>query len=130
MRTGKTVKYFNEMGHSVDVVTANKQPLAPTLDINTGTAEVHYTNWFNINWPAELFSGGRKKIAAQGFSVGSGKFNLISKLGNLYKNWLNIPDGQIGWFPFALLRGDALQSGKNMMLYTQAAGLLHLSLLQ
>ena len=66
VRTGKTVKYFNEMGHSVDVVTANNQPLAPTLDIKTGTAEVHYTNWFNINWPAELFSGGRKKIAAQG----------------------------------------------------------------
>ena len=107
IRTGKTVQYLKEMGHDVDVITAADQPLEPTLEMTLLTGKTHYTNWINVNWVAEFFSGGRRKIASQGFAIGNGKLNFMSGLGNLYKKWLNVPDGQIGWYPFALMRGRA-----------------------
>ena len=112
LRTGKTVQYLRLMGHEVDVITAANQPLEPVLEVNNDKGETYYTKWVNINLIAELLSGGRKKIAAEGFAVGKKNNNLIGRLGNFYKNCLNIPDGQIGWYPFAVNKGASMLKRK------------------
>lgn len=102
VRVGKTVQYLLQFGHDVRVVTAKDQPVPRTLPLDIPTDRIQYTGWFDVNRPAELAVGGRHRIATSGYTrwgtiQGTGK-----KLGLLYKSLLNVPDGKVGWIPFAL----------------------------
>lgn len=107
VRVGKTAKYLARFGHEVRVLTAGEQGISPTLPLELAPEQVTYTRWVDVNWPARLASGGRAKVEAQGFaSQRSG--GVVAWGARLYKNLLNNPDGQVGWYPFAVRAGERL----------------------
>ena len=121
LRNVKTAKYLSRLGNTVDVLTANEQPLQKNLPLEDINGDVIYTRWLNVNAPVEFFSGGRSKVASKGYLMGRGKWNIISKLGKLYKDLFNFPDGQIGWYPFALSKGKKLvEQRKYDLIYASA----------
>ena len=119
VRTGKLAEYWLSQGHDVRVISAGDQPLTTSLPTNFPTDRVHYSHWLNINTLPELVLGGRAKIAKQGYSS---KSSLLSRLGSLYKTLLNFPDGQIGWYPFAISVGKKImnQGWKPDLIYASA----------
>lgn len=50
---------------------------------------------------------GRKRVASKGFTVGgqSPVSRMAARLGKVYRQLVNFPDGQIGWYPFAVREG-------------------------
>lgn len=108
VRVGKTAKYLRELGHEVRVLTARDQPLQPTLPTEVPEADVIRTPWINVNRPAELLLGGRRRVAARGYAAPSALRSVVSKLGHWYRTLVNFPDGQIGWLPFAVWAGSRL----------------------
>lgn len=108
VRVGKTAKYLSRWGHDVRVLTADEQPLQPTLPVELDPSQVIRTPWLNVNAPVEWAMGGRAKIAAQGLSAGVGRRSLLGRLGQWYKTLVNFPDGQIGWRPHAVRAGTKL----------------------
>lgn len=114
VRVGKFAKYLAKAGNDVRVVTAADQPLQATLPLEIDPERVVRTPWININRPAEWVAGGRARVASHGYgpSIRNGAArNAIQAIGNKYKNLTNVPDGQVGWGPFAARAGRKLISG-------------------
>lgn len=99
VRVGKLAEYWLGKGHDVKVISAFDQPFEPSLPMRFPEERVSYTHWINVNAIPEMVSGGRKKIAKQGFSSVQ---STLGSLGRIYKTLLNFPDGQIGWYPFGV----------------------------
>lgn len=108
VRVGKTAKYLSKFGHEVRVVTARNQPLQPTLPLEIPRQNVIYAQWLNVNRPPEIALGGRGKVAARGYEPKGILRGVLKKLGSLYKSLFNLPDGQVGWYPFALRAASRL----------------------
>ncbi len=108
VRVGKTAKYLTKLGHDVRIITAKDQPLQPTLPLEIPSENVVYTRWLNLNKPAEIALGGRGKVAARGYEPKGILRGVLKKLGSLYKSLFNLPDGQVGWYPFALRAASRL----------------------
>ncbi|MCX7570122.1 glycosyltransferase [Tumebacillus sp. DT12] len=109
VRVGKTAKYLRRLGHEVRVLTARDLPLQGNLRIEVPPTTIRATKWRNVNAPVEWAMGGRGQVAAKGYAVGGGsswKSRLLRGLGRLYKTWLNVPDGQIGWYGQAVRAGS------------------------
>lgn len=102
VRSGKTAAYLTRFGHEVRVVSAADQPLQPTLPLEIPQQNVVYTKWLNLNRPVEWALGGRKRVAAEGFVARGRSRRLLNRLGSLYKSAIHVPDGQIGWYPYAV----------------------------
>lgn len=105
VRTGKLAEYWVSQGHDVKVITAIDQPLTPSLQTSFPKSCTYSTKWLNVNTLPEKVLGGRAKIARQGYSSGS---SFLGRLGRAYKTLLNFPDGQIGWYPFAVNAGKKI----------------------
>lgn len=105
VRVGKIAKYLHQGGHDVRVITARDQPLQATLPLEIPAANVIATPWLNVNRPAELVLGGRRRVAERGYAPAPGKAGplraMVRSAGGLYKSLLNVPDGEIGWLPYA-----------------------------
>ena len=103
VRTGKTAKFLRRFGHDVRVVSAADQMFQPTLPLEIEPERLIQTRWWDVNRPVEWVLGGRKRVASEGFTPGKAgqRSTLLSALGRLYKSLLHVPDGQIGWYPFA-----------------------------
>ena len=112
VRSGKTAKYLLALGHDVRVISAADQPLAGTLPVEVPEERVLRTRWLNVNRPVEMLLGGRQRIAAHGYIAPvSGRPLLTSalrSLGAAYRTLLHLPDGEIGWYPFARTAGTRL----------------------
>ena len=109
VRTSKTAKYLVEYGHKVKVISCKDQSLASNLPLAIPEHCVEYTSWWDINSPVELLLGGKKKVAAKGYYPSVSNLpNWILSSGIFYKNFLNFPDGQIGWYPFARQAGSRI----------------------
>ena len=104
VRVGKEAKYLAALGHEVRVITASDQTLPKTLPLEIPEECVRRTSWFNVNKIVE-FIFNRKKVAATGYSASVQKYGLLRKLAYLYKVVVNLPDGQIGWYPYAVAEG-------------------------
>jgi len=107
LRVGKMAKYLHRFGHDVRILTASNQPLVSDLPVEIPEQNIIRTKWTNVNLVPELAMGGRSKIAAEGYNTG-GKSKFIEGLGKLYKTVVNFPDGQIGWYPYAVTEGRKL----------------------
>lgn len=105
VRTGKLAEYWIAQGYDVRVISAANQPLTASLPARFPLNIVHYTKWINVNALPEMVLGGRGKVAKQGYSSNS---SLLGRLGRLYKNLFNFPDGQIGWYPYAVQIGKEI----------------------
>lgn len=106
VRVGKTVKYLAQSGHDIRVVTARDQPHAATLPVEIAETHVVRTPWWNVNRPAELMFGGRRKVVERGLESGGGFRPVVQGLRLLYrvlyKEWIGVPDDMIGWLPYAV----------------------------
>lgn len=102
VRVGKMAKFLYRMGHELKVISASNQPLQPTLPLEIPEDSVYYTRCLNVNAIPEILLGGRRRVAAEGFVPKGRSRNLLRELGRLYKTVTNFPDGQIGWYPFAV----------------------------
>lgn len=110
VRTGKTAKFLEALGHEVRVISAIDQPLAQSLTTEIPEEHVHRTKWINVSKAAEAAVGGRANVVGGGFESRKGGNKLLSKLKVLYKALVGIPDLQIGWYPYAVREG--LELGK------------------
>jgi hypothetical protein len=107
LRTGKAAKYLIESGHEVKVISGSRQSLDNRLPVEILEKNIEYTSWINVNSPIEMILGGKKKVAAKGYAQSSIHLpNWVQKLGYLYRYFVNFPDGQIGWYPFAMKAGN------------------------
>jgi hypothetical protein len=119
VRVSKLAEYWLSKGHDVIVLSAKSQPLLANLYSKFPENRVIYTDWFNINSFPEKVMGGRSAVSSRGFDT---KNSFLKSLGSLYKNIFNIPDGQIGWYPFAVKAADELISNgwKPDLIYASA----------
>lgn len=109
VRPGKTAKYLIKLGHDVRVITAANQLPPPTLPLEIPSETIAYTQWLDVNKPAAVGSRllriGRKG-ASKGFQdrqhSESRVQRALRKVDSIYRVFLNLPDGQIGWLPYAL----------------------------
>ena len=99
LRTGKTVKKLTDLGYNVRVISASNQDLPKNLPMEVELDKVHYTDWFDVNWPITIL------IGRQGITVMKNKLyrndiksKTIEWLKSLYSNFFHIPDRQIGWY--------------------------------
>lgn len=119
VRVGKLAQHWLNAGHDVQVISARDQLLSSSLTLQFPQERVSYTRWFNVNSIAAMALGGRKRVVSQGYSSNK---PLLNRLGKVYKTLFNFPDGQIGWWPFAVGAGDALIRGgwKPDLIYASA----------
>jgi hypothetical protein len=99
VRVTKLAEYWLKKGYDVKVVSCSNQPFTKTLASSFPGNRVVYTDYLNVNAIPEKFIGGKEMVAVKGFSSRS---TFISFLGRIYKILLNFPDGQIGWYLFAI----------------------------
>jgi glycosyltransferase involved in cell wall biosynthesis len=107
VRITKLAEYWHEKGHDVFVLTANNLSVPLGLTSSFPQDNVIATGWLNVNALPEKIMGGKIKVSSKGFET---KSNFLRLLGSLYKDIINIPDGQIGWLPYASRAGDELIS--------------------
>jgi glycosyltransferase involved in cell wall biosynthesis len=111
VRTGKTAKLLNELGNDVRIISCSNQTLSQNFPLEIAEQNIQHTNWINVNSPIEFILGGKKKVATKGYLPSSNHLpNWIQKIGYLYRHLVNFPDGQIGWYPFAMKAGNRLIS--------------------
>jgi glycosyltransferase involved in cell wall biosynthesis len=106
VRTGKTVKRLIEGGHDVRVVSAMRQGLLPTLEMDIPQEVVDYTDWIDVDMfmARALGRGAVNKIKSTGAAPQRKSRPLARLIGvasRLYVSWMHIPDRYIGWYPFA-----------------------------
>ena len=107
VRITKLAEYWYAKGHDVFVLTANNLPVPSGLATSFPQDNVIATGWLNVNALPEKMMGGKSKVSSKGFET---KSNFLRSLGSLYKDIINIPDGQIGWLPYATRAGNELIS--------------------
>lgn len=106
LRVGKMTKYLRKNGHEVKVLTCVQQLLPNDLKVEICADDILYTSWVNVNKVLQVAVGGERSVISTGYSVGSGvKARLLKRAGNVYKTFVNFPDGQVGWVPFACVSG-------------------------
>jgi glycosyltransferase involved in cell wall biosynthesis len=117
---GKTVKYLVGLGHDVRVITARDQRLPTTLPLDVHPQSVIATAWFDPMRLAEWAVGGRRRVAATGFSAGRKHDRLLYGVGRLYRS-LMIPDREIGWALPAFAAGHGVtRSWRPDVIYASA----------
>ncbi|HYP06186.1 MAG TPA: glycosyltransferase [Bryobacteraceae bacterium] len=102
VRIGKTAKYLHRAGHDVRVLTAKDQALDPSLPVEIPSDNVISTQWIAVNRIAEPMVGGRSAAATRGYRPAADWADSLMRRG---KSMLHIPDGEIGWLPFAVREG-------------------------
>ncbi len=108
LRVGKTAKYLAEMGHDVRVLTVDQQIWGPSLPVEINAKNIVRTKWFDVNRPVQFLLGGRQVVAAKGYEPEGRVPKIVKCLGHFYKDWINFPDGQIGWYPYAVRAGKKM----------------------
>lgn len=108
VRAGKLAKELVAAGHEVRVLTAQQQLLPQSLPLEVPENLITRTRWWNVNGlPLALF--GRQQTRYRSSAAApSGTFAKIVKA---YRTLLNIPDGQIGWYSYAVRAGRRLIAG-------------------
>ena len=118
VRVGKLVKSLLADGHDVRVLTVRNPDFPHSLGLEKSEQETFRTSWINVNRLPHLLTQSRSDFYRKGYSRSS---VLLSAFGYLYKTLLNIPDGQIGWLPFALAEGKRIiRRWKPTVIYASA----------
>ncbi len=110
IRVGKTAKYLTKMGHQVKIITADEPPLMSDLQVELDEKEIVRVPYYDVNAPVQWLLGGKRSVAIKGYERAGSLPKFIRVLGYWYKDLVNLPDGQIGWYPFAVQAGKKLLS--------------------
>ena len=120
VRVGKIAKYLRRHGNQVKVISALNQPLPLGLPVEIDEEDIIRTRWIDVNKIPELIIGGRKKVVKTGYAGGNTN-KIVKLLGGIYKSITNIPDGQIGWYWYAVSAGiEMFQEWKPDYIYASA----------
>ncbi len=114
LRTGKIAKYLSEVGHDVRVITARNQDIPQKgLPVEIPLDHIFSTYWIN---PATIVPFARKK-SHQTPIADDGQLGSRSKISKWMRSIIKLltaliyfPDKQVGWIPFASIRGMSLTS--------------------
>ncbi len=104
-RASKLARFLVSRGHDVRVLTAQDLPLMTGLNVEIDPTKVTSTPWFNVNFLPELFFGGKKKVAREGYKGGDSNLKKWSKI---YRMFFHFPDDLIGWYPYAIKTGKMI----------------------
>jgi glycosyltransferase involved in cell wall biosynthesis len=107
VRVTKMVKYLERLGHDVKVISAANQPLPATLTVESKEQNIFRTKFLSLQKLFHILLGGRQVIEKKGYQLDT-KPLFIRKLASIYKTFFHFPDGQIGWYPFAVHKGRKL----------------------
>jgi glycosyltransferase involved in cell wall biosynthesis len=99
VRTGKTAKYLEQMGHRVSVISAAPQMWPPTLPLEIPPHHVTYTNW--IGHPQRKRPNTGQQALDTPASNATGLRGKAEAVARRAYTELMMPDQEIGWFPFA-----------------------------
>ena len=102
VRVGKLAKYLHARGHDIRVLAAEDDTLPPTLPLEVPLDVVSRTAAWQINKLPFIYLQRRHVFKAEGLVETS---RLESLGGAIYRALFNVPDGQIGWLPFAVQQG-------------------------
>lgn len=105
VRVGKMAKCLQASGHEVRVLTAEDDTLPQTLPLEVPPEVVSRSAAWNINKLPFTYLRKRHFFEAEGSAEIS---RLESWGGAIYKALVNVPDGQVGWLPFAVRQGRRL----------------------
>ena len=105
IRVGKLAKYLHTKGHEVRVLTAEDDILSQTLPLEVPLDIVFRSAAWQINRLPFMYLKRRNLFKDEG-SVETSRLESVG--GAIYKALFNVPDGQIGWLPFAVQQGRRL----------------------
>lgn len=106
LRVSKTTRYLTESGWDIRVLTTDRDDLPRDLPVEVPEDRVHRAAWWDVNAPVKLVLG-RDRVRLKGYEPPRGA-SAIRRLGSLYRDVTNFPDGQIGWYPGAVSAGERL----------------------
>jgi glycosyltransferase involved in cell wall biosynthesis len=119
VRLGKFARYLAEHGHDIGVVAGSRWGMPETLPLEFPLQRVAYADWRDINAPPRWAARTVRQILGRGGSApasaaapdaapsGEGG-GALRGLSELYVNFLNVPDGRIGWYPDLVRKGMEL----------------------
>lgn len=122
LRISKITKHLSEFGWTPIVLTVESQDLPTTMALEIPAASIHRTRSYDVNRIPKLVIG-RRRIATRGFHVGRRSLagRLLTTFGNAYRDWTNFPDGQVGWYPFAVRKGlEIIERERPDLIYSSA----------
>jgi glycosyltransferase involved in cell wall biosynthesis len=125
LRVGKLALHLLRRGHDVRVLTVKDPPNAMTAPLAFPENRITRARWRDVNapprylsqWLRRVLGGGAKPApatashgdsAAPPGDAGSRGGGLMRRLSRLYTEISNIPDGRIGWAPYAIGAGRKL----------------------
>lgn len=100
----KFASYLRDYGWDPTIIsTTNDFP--PTLPFEDSDMPIERTRQLDLNWPVKKLAGTRNvSVAGYLTEVGTVKGRLMARGGRAYRNLVDFPDGQVGWYPFAIHR--------------------------
>jgi glycosyltransferase involved in cell wall biosynthesis len=101
----KISRYLLEQGWDVRVLCGPQDDVPAELPVEIPAERVTRTAFFDVNAIPKMVLG-RPRVVRRGFEFK--ERGVITALGHLYRNFVNFPDGQIGWYPFAVRAGSVL----------------------
>lgn len=109
LRVGKTAKLLSALGHDIRVLTVQRPPAKVGLPVEIASDRVTAARWIDVNRPGVILAGGEERVAASGYEPPAGRMRGLWRFGaDIYRRILNIPDGQIGWYPYAVSAGKKM----------------------
>lgn len=99
----KLTAHLHLQGWHVRVLCARHDDLPSELPVELPADRVIRTFSFDVNALPKLILG-RGHVARRGFEF-SDRGGLLTALGRAYRQLVNFPDGQIGWYPMAVRAG-------------------------
>lgn len=100
VRVGKLAQFLIRQGHDVRVLCGRSTRLPDGPDDDVALDGVVRTNWIDVNWLPLLLAGDRRPAPTEGGAAG-----IAGRLSRLYRAFINLPDGHVGWLPWALAAG-------------------------
>lgn len=124
LRLGSLASYLHARGHDVHVLSAREVPRPQTLRQEFPEDRVVRTPWLDVNrlprLAGRILPRGHARARAPetpappvrpatgSAAHGGATHPLRARVGALYTNVVNFPDGVVGWIPYALSAGQRL----------------------
>ena len=112
IRTGKTAKLLNKMGHEIKVVSAKNKDMHEELEVEIPLENLYQTEWFDIDQAILNFLGKDKATAKNIIHNRTVKSNFKNKfieyLFKIYRYFLYTPDKYIGWYKYGLRNSEEI----------------------
>jgi hypothetical protein len=94
-----------EQGWDVRVLCGRQDDVPEDLPVEIPSERVVRTAFFDVNAVPKMILG-RSHVVRRGFEFK--EEGLLTAVGRAYRNVVNFPDGQIGWYPTAVRAGSAM----------------------